>query len=90
MKLGKAQNVQRWGNKSRGDLLASPMEHGRPREMCRFHTCSHTHKTSVLLPQCHGLTIINSVHQLREVLPLDLGVDSTLAKARHLLPRGWV
>lgn len=89
MKLGKAQNVQGWRNKSRGDLLASHMEHSLPQEMCRFHTYSHTHKPSVLPPQCHGPTIINSVHQLREVLPLDLGVDGTLAKARHLLPWGW-
>lgn len=53
--------------------------------ICAISTCVHTHTdphthihTCDLLPLCHRLSIINSVHPLREMLPLDLGVDGAL------------
>lgn len=61
-------------------------------DMCYFHMCSHTHTPThphaALLPPCHRLAIINSVHPLWEMLPLDLGVDGALFAGASSSPVG--
>lgn len=52
------------------------------------HPDTPTYTHADLLPLCHRLAVINSVHPRREMLPLDLGVDGALFAGPSSSPMG--